>query len=199
MADVVSPSVTVNDFISHIRRMVSDVVKIEYTDEEILEYLNDALNGILQTLVARRAQVLIKKITVSSFPYQLPERFLGIYTITDGKGNEARLIDPVDAETASSFSYYLLDGYLYVKPDDVEEVTLYYYERPVLTQLTDSIPFYYIIGSGLKYLVAKMLYIKQEMRTPEETNLAVFYNDLANRIINFLPQRPRKVSMRDAS
>lgn len=65
----------VNEAISNMRIRLTDTEKLEYTDGELVNYLNDAINIIWLQLAASMNPEVIKKITISTANQSKPADF----------------------------------------------------------------------------------------------------------------------------
>lgn len=96
------------DAIYDIRNKINDRDEIGMDDEELLSYLNEALQYISSYLVGANSPLMVKEVVISENKYQMPDdfiRFVGTLPIKT-TGTEVTLLDepPLKARYFASVS-----------------------------------------------------------------------------------------------
>lgn len=98
----------VDDVISECRRILNDVDKLEFSDEELLQYLNNSLDIIENILLNKNSSILLDKLTLISNITTLPLDLLRIETIY--KPSTKVILRPTNNVELSSSKEYLVFG-----------------------------------------------------------------------------------------
>jgi len=115
----------VSELIQTLRRELNDTQRIEYSDEELLSYINRAKDFIVDELLGIRSPLLLKQavLTPTNGSAPLPEHFAVEHAVI---ANGVPLQSSPIPYNLGRDSYSVFDGSLYVNADSV---LLYYYAR----------------------------------------------------------------------
>jgi hypothetical protein len=119
--------VTVNEILVQVRQHLGDMQKLSFSDEELINCLNDGMDELCYEMSQSYDPELLKSITLTTSGVELPEDFISwqgqyplTYTTTDNKTMLTHL-DPDWDGTNSEMKYFAY--------------------KPHFTSLTDTIPF----------------------------------------------------------
>lgn len=180
--------VTVQDIIDQARIYLNDKESIEYTDNELITYLNDGLGFMENILADNLSSITLSSVYLVSCPSKLPNDFLKVDKFEiDGKPlyYEERTKNINDDE----FSI-IGDEIIITKPG-----MFYYYKvYPRVSSVDDYMDIYKPLETVLKeYMVIKAL-SRLEYNTQEEQ---AKLNDLMNTIITIAKKRDGLPSIRN--
>ena len=119
---------TVNDIAIRVRRGIDDMQKVNYSDPEIIEMINDGINFLSTELIMTKEPEMISSLTIDGqTSVARPERFVSfvgqypIQYLTDNTGTV---------------------GLKHINPDFSGSMVVRYFSlKPVVSALTDTFPF----------------------------------------------------------
>jgi len=152
------------DLLKQARFQLNDTDKVEFSDEELLGYLNQALLYINNLGITLNSRIFIKSIDI---------------TLSDGKATlpgdfvrEKRIIAG-DAVLKSNIDYQIYGNEIYTNADSI---TLeYYFQLPALTSLSDEIPLKDIFANILKQIVVFLALNRTNVNANLEVQLSQLY------------------------
>ncbi len=151
----------VSDLISRIRTRVNDTQAIEFSDQELINYINDILSSISLYLASVRWQGVLQQtviqVTAGSQNVSPPSNFLkeeAIYWYDPSLNNNSlgniqlaeihpALINQNSNNQPNTPGYYFMQGgiiYLYPIPNNNGTLTINYYPLLSVALTTDTIP-----------------------------------------------------------
>jgi len=159
---------TAGELIKILRVDLNDTSAIEYSDSELLEYINRALEWINQELIALGSHYVIKKttLTLTNNVSPLPSDFVEEYAVVSN-GITFESIPP--HETLRDYTYKIYGGKIEAKADTID--LYYYYSFPALSSTQDEIPLPQSLMNLLKYLVLYMAKSRIELPTKLEASI----------------------------
>lgn len=120
----------VSDILNVIRPRIADENKIEYEDEELIEYLNDAMDFLSAQLIAMNDSGMITDLTVkdgNAVPADFMDKYAGNFPVYIS-GDAFKILD---GSTQVDIRYYAMKPHV-VRADDLVPFKDYY--KSVLTQ-----------------------------------------------------------------
>lgn len=176
-----------DNIIQEARIYLQDKQSIEYEDEELLVYLNDALGFIASLLAENNSSINLSSIEYVSAPAALPDNFIK----TDkGEKDGTKLIYKERTVNVADNEISIVGDFVYFVPP----ITFYYYKTfPKVTDLTDEINIYSPLIEFIKsYIIIKALN-KLEYNTQQEQQQLV---ELGNSILKTCKHRDGLVSIK---
>lgn len=127
---------TVSDLIQQVRYAVNDTDSVEYTDGELLDYVNQAQDYISNVCINNAFKGLIKEadLTLTNNQVALPNDFVREYSVVNGIYILKSI--PPDAEV-DEYSYKIVGKTLYSKNDTVK--LYYFYMYPSYSAVSDTV------------------------------------------------------------
>ena len=111
----------VSKAIEIIRRRINDEYDTGYTDEDLINYINDAVKYLSSALISRNDPILVDEIDVgSSIPVDIPDNFV---------------------RTAGGFPVMRKRGKFYITDGSPVVTVKYFYIPHDITSVTESLPF----------------------------------------------------------
>lgn len=159
----------VRNLLDEVRRQIADVEKVEYTDAELIGYINDGLRFISNELIRLNSPLLIKfvNLTLSNGEATLPSDFVKEEAVLDAQGNNLVSVPP--AKIADPKSYKIIGNKLY---SGNKSVTLFYYAPfQLVSGLDDLIPVPVWMESLLKEIVVFLALNRNEFNVSVEQAL----------------------------
>lgn len=103
------------DAISDIRSKTNDRDEIGLDDEEILAYLNEAIQYVSAYLIGSNSPMMVRNLTVSESSFVLPKGFVRVVGVQPLKitGNEAELLE----EPPFTFRYFTSSPFVGIGDD----------------------------------------------------------------------------------
>ena len=174
---------TVADLITQIRRAINDVGAIEYTDDELVDYINQAQDYITNTCINHQYKGFLKSITLTltDGKVTLPSDFVVESAVLSGNRN-CLPVAPGEQTKQNSYTYKIIGNELY---SDQSELTLIYYSYPSsYTQTTDtiSLPNHFI--NLLKEISIYLALNRNEFDTRLEQQLSALYEQKLLKLIS---------------
>jgi len=128
---------TVEELLTQVRYQINDIDKAEYSDDELINYINDGLRFIVNELIRIGSALWLKKInlTLKDDSTSLPSDFIKEQAVLDSQGNILKSLAP--AEPLSQYGYKIIGNTLYSKNDKIEFI--YFMDYPKVSSLTDSV------------------------------------------------------------
>lgn len=166
-----------NDIIKDIRVYLNDVERMEYKDEELITYCNDALEFIEDGLAQYQSSINLEHLEVTETPYEIPYSLLKIDKLErDGRDKllyRERTVNVADGE------YSLVGGNIYISEKDLP-VDLYFHSKLQRFEgiqedgvYTEELGIYYpLIGIVKQYALIKALNRLEYTSKDEEAKLA---------------------------
>jgi len=142
---------TVQELFEGVRYQINDVDKVEYSDEELISYLNEAISFLNNLLIDNLSPLLIKtdELFLVQGSSSLPEDFYLEKAVLDNQGNLLRSVS-VGAPLTKD-SYYIAGREIF---SGNSRITLYYYSvYPQISALTDTIQVHPVFLNLLKQMV----------------------------------------------
>jgi len=115
---------TVQELLEQVRYQINDTDKAEYTDAELINYINDGLRFISNELIRIGSSLLLKKadLALTDGFVALPSDFVKEQAVLDAQGNILKSLTP--AEPLSRYGYKIIGNTFYSNSDNI---TLYYF------------------------------------------------------------------------
>jgi hypothetical protein len=116
----------VSDFITNVRYRINDTLKIEYTDDELINYINDALAVLSLELITLKDPLVIKTLSVASTGTNVPSDYhslAGIYPLTITEG----VLTPYDS-VALTINYFKMLPSVTATTDSITLTNPAYYD-----------------------------------------------------------------------
>ena len=172
---------TIQDLINQIRYQVNDTDKIEYTDSELIEYINQAQNYISKIAINHRFKGLINQsdLSLSDGKATLPADFVKEHKVKAG----GKLLKSVSvSEDVDIYSYKIIGNEIY---SGNEKITLYYFHfYPTYTVVTDTIQIPRIFENLLREIVIYLALNRTDINASFEIQLAKLYESKVLNIIS---------------
>ncbi len=172
---------TVQDLINQIRYQINDTDKIEFTDGELLNYVNQAQDYISQVAINHRFKGLIKMsdLSLSDGKATLPEDFVREHKVKAG----SRLLNSVSvSEDVDVYSYKIIGNEIYSGND---QLTLYYfYMYPAYIAMTDILKIPMIFENLIREMVVYLALNRTNINASFEVQLSKLYESKIIRIIS---------------
>jgi len=129
---------TVEELLTQVRYQINDTDKVEYTDAELIGYVNDGLDFISKELIRLSSPVLLKYTTLSltDGAADLPSDFVREEGVLDSQGNPLKSCPPI--KPVDQYGYKIIGNKLYSNNTSVD--LFYYAFYPKVSALTDTIP-----------------------------------------------------------
>jgi len=129
---------TVEELLTQVRYQINDTDKVEYTDTELIGYVNDGLDFISKELIRLSSPVLLKYTTLSltDGAADLPNDFVREEGVLDSQGNLLKSYPPI--KPVDQYGYKIIGSKLYSNNTSVD--LFYYAFYPKVSALTDTIP-----------------------------------------------------------
>ncbi|EDP74400.1 hypothetical protein [Hydrogenivirga sp. 128-5-R1-1] len=172
---------TILDLIQQIRYAVNDTDKIEFSDAELLNYVNQAQDYISNVCINNAFKGLIKEVdlTLTNNQAVLPDDFVREYSVVSGKYILNSI--PPDAET-DKYSYKIVGKTLYSTNDSVK--LYYFYMYPSYSAVSDTVVIPNVFVNLLREIAAYIALNRLEFNTNFEIQLAQVFEDRLLQIIN---------------
>ena len=171
---------TVQDLINQIRYQINDADRVEYTEAELIGYINQAQDYISQVLINHRFKGLIKNVdlSLSNGKATLPEDFIREHKVKAG----GRLLKSVSvSEDVDIYSYKIIGNEIY---SGNEQVTLYYFFMyPSYVAVSDTLKIPRVFENLLKEIVIYLALNRTNINASFEVQLSKMYE---NKIINII-------------
>lgn len=177
------------NIIKEVRVYLQDKQSIEYDDEELLVYLNDALGFIASLLAENNSSITLSSIEYVSAPAALPDNFI---KADKGEKDGTKLVYKERTVNVAEDEISIVGDFVYFTPP----ITFYYYKNfPKITK-SDEVDIYSPLISFVKnYVIIKALN-KLEYNTQQEQQQLV---ELANAILKICKHRDGLVSIKRTS
>lgn len=170
---------TVGELITAVRYDLNDTQKIEYSDAELIEYINRAQEWINQELIELGSHLVVKKasleLTNSTAP--LPADFVKEYAVV-ARGNVLESIPPSDA--LRDYTYKIYGSRIEAKADTVD--LYYFYAFPKYASANDVIVLPDVLMNILKYLT--VLLAKNRIEVPAKLEASLI-QDLRKKLQSY--------------
>ncbi len=144
---------TVETLFDEIRIYLNDRDKLEYTDDELMIYLNSGLEYMETLLAERRSSITLSTLDYVSTPALLPDDFLMVYKVVNN--NNQLTYKERELKTAD-YEYSIIGNQLIL---NTIPSTLYYFKTfERVTSIDDDIDIYTPLIRVLKdYIIVKAL------------------------------------------
>ncbi|WP_457641457.1 phage adaptor protein [Persephonella sp.] len=163
---------TVSDLIQQVRYAVNDTDNVEYTDGELLNYVNQAQDYISNVCINNTFKGLINEVDLALTNNQvaLPNDFVREYSVINGI-NILKSIPP-DAEP-DAYSYKIVGKTLYSKNDTVK--LYYFYKYPSYVAVSDAVVVPDVFLNLLREIVIYLALNRTNINTGFEMKLSQLY------------------------
>jgi len=172
---------TIQELINQIRYQVNDIDKIEYTDSELIEYINQAQDYVSQIAINHRFKGLINQsdLSLSDGKATLPTDFVKEYKVKAG----GKLLKSVSvSEDVDIYSYKIIGNEIY---SGNEKIILYYFHLyPTYTAATDTIQIPRIFENLLREMVVYLALNRTDINVSFEIQLSRLYESKVLNIIS---------------
>ena len=170
---------TVGELITSVRYDLNDPQGIEFSDQELIEYINRSQEWINQELIELGSYLVAKKttLTLTNNETDLPADFVKEISV---KAGNLYLRSVVPYEELPEDGYQIIGGKLRAKADTVE--LTYFYTLPSYSAKTDTIVLPQPLHNILRLLVVIMA--KNRIEIPSRLELA-FLQDLRRRLMSY--------------
>ena len=162
----------VADFLIQVRRRINDTKKIEFTDDELIGYLNKAQDFIVDFAVNHDFAGFIKfvELSLENGSAQLPDGFIRVFKVVCGN----KELKPVPiGQTPIGSGYFILGNEIYA---DCDKVGLYYFsDVPSYSSIDDTILLPRPFLNALQEIVVFLALNRLEYNTAVEQQLAVAF------------------------
>ncbi len=172
---------TVLDLIQQIRYAINDVEKIEFSDEELINYINQAQDYISNVCINNAFKGLIKEVdlTLTDGKVELPQDFAREFSVV-ANGYILKSL-PADADV-DEYSYKIVGNSLYSQN---ETVKLYYFHMyPAYVSVNDELAIPNIFLNLLREIATYLALNRVNINTNFEVQLAQFFESRLLQVIN---------------
>lgn len=172
---------TAADLLLQVRYAINDLGKIEYSDDELLHYLNQAQDYIVNTAVNKGYKGLLKTATLNLIndSAQLPDDFIKeAVVIANGK----KLKPVPTGKQYDENTYQIVGNLIYSKNAQVN--LIYFYFPDLYKNLDDKISLPRTFWNLLKEITVYLSLNRNEFNTNFETQLSVLYEQKINDVIS---------------
>ena len=173
---------TVDELLSLVRYQINDVDKVEYTDNELIAYLNEALRFLSAELINVNSSILLKEadLSLTNGHTVLPSDFVKEEAVLDTSG---KILKSVPAQaTVDSTSYKIVGDTIYSENDAI--TLIYYAPYPSVSASTDPVPGKDYMTNFLTEVVAFLALNRNEFNTSIEQALSERFGTQVLRIAN---------------
>jgi len=168
---------TVEELLNYVRYQINDTDKVEYTDAELIGYVNDGLRFISNELIRLSSPILLKYTTLSLTDgvADLPSDFVREEGVLDSQGNPLESYPPI--KPVDQYGYKIIGNKLYSNNESVD--LFYYAPYSTVSALTDTIPVPDYMVQLLKEIVIFLALNRNEFSlNVEQELLKVFANQI---------------------
>jgi len=116
--------ITVEEFLNQVRYQINDTDKVEYSDAELISYINEGLRFISNELIRLSSSLLLKKVNLelTNGEVSLPNDFVKEEAVLNSQGYVLKSYPY--AKSIDQYGYKIIGNKLY---SDNTEITLFYY------------------------------------------------------------------------
>ena len=160
---------TVDELLQEVRYQIHDTDKVEYTDSELISYVNDALRFISNELIRCGSALLLKRTSLSLTDGQagLPADFVKEQAVLDSQGYVLQSLAP--SEPVSRYGYKIVGSTIY---SDNSTLELYYFASfPSVSALNEDVPVPDYMLSLVKQIVVFLALNRNEYSLSVEAEL----------------------------
>lgn len=171
----------VKDFLEQVRIGLNDIDAFEFSNNELVNYLNFAQDWIVNQLIILESPLIIKSVDLSNClnGATLPNDFVKEHSVVSGNYILHSIATP---QVPNQFSYKILGHKLY---SGNENVTLYYFYRPPCYQSLDDNLFLPNYFGHLLYEIVVFLGKKRiEVGNQAEATLSKVYMDQLLQVVS---------------
>ncbi len=175
---------TVEDFLSSVRYQINDTGAVEYSNDELIEYLNIAIRFLSSELIGISSHLLLKETTIALTDNMgdLPSDFIKEKAVLDADGYTLYSAPP--SATLSQIIYKIIGDKIYSKASS--PLTLYYfYFYPSVSAITDTLPTKDYMEDLLKEMVIFLALNRNEYSLSTEGQLLANFKDKVLSLANF--------------
>ncbi|WP_297452595.1 hypothetical protein [Persephonella sp.] len=171
----------VKDLFQQIRYAINDQDKIEFSDAELLNYVNQAQDYISNIAINNGFKGLLKEtdLTLTNSQATLPSDFVREYSVTNGMFILKSV--PPDAEV-DEFSYKIIGRDLYSKNENLK--LYYFYMYPAYVSVNDELAIPNIFLNLLREIATYLALNRVNINTNFEVQLAQFFESRLLQVIN---------------
>jgi len=161
--------VTVQEFLDQVRYQINDTDKVEYTDQELINYTNEALSWLGAELARYGAPQVLKFTTLvlTNGEADLPSDFLFESGVLGPDGSLLKSVPPV--QPADQYSYKIIGNKIYSNNTSLD--LFYFASFPFVSALTDLIPVFDQAVNLLREIVIFLALNRNEFNTSIEQAL----------------------------
>ena len=172
---------TVSDLIQQIRYAINDQDKIEFSDAELLNYVNQAQDYISNIAINNGFKRLLKEanLTLTDGKVTLPSDFVREYSVTNGMFILKSV--PPDAEV-DEISYKIVGDLLFSKNENLK--LYYFYMYPAYVSVNDELVISNIFLNLLREIAIYLAMNRVNINTNFEVQLAQFFESRLLQVIN---------------
>ena len=159
---------TVEELLQQVRYAINDTQKVEYTDAELINYVNDALRFVSNELIRLSSPLMLKTTTLNFIDNSadLPSDFIREEAVI---ANGIVLNSIPATQEPGTLNYKILGNKIYSKNNQV--LLLYYAGFPSVLALNQSVPIPDYMLSLVKSIVAFLALNRNEYNTSVEQEL----------------------------
>ena len=171
----------VSDLLHQIRYAINDNDKIEFSDAELLNYVNQAQDYISNVAINNAFKGLIKEVVLAltDGKAELPQDFAREYSVV-ANGYILKSL-PADADV-NEYSYKIIGNSLYSQNDTVK---LYYFHMyPAYVSVNDELVIPNVFVNLLREIAIYLALNRTNINTSFELQLSKLYEDRILRVIN---------------
>ena len=171
----------VGDLLQQIRYAINDTDKIEFSDAELINYINQAQDYISNVCINNAFKGLIKEtdLTLIDGKTELPQDFVREYSVV-ANGYILKSL-PADAEV-DEYSYKIVGNSLYSQNDTVN--LYYFYMYPAYVSVNDELVIPNVFVNLIREIVTYLALNRTNINTSFELQLSKLYEDRILRVIN---------------
>lgn len=171
----------VKDILSQIRYAINDTDKIEFSDTELLNYVNQAQDYISNVAINNGFKGLLKEtdLTLTDGKVALPDDFVREYSVTNGMFILKSV--PPDAEV-DEYSYKIVGNLLFSKNENLK--LYYFYMYPPYVSVNDELVIPNIFLNLLREIATYLALNRVNINTNFEVQLAQFFESRLLQVIN---------------
>jgi len=177
---------TVEEFLNQVRYQINDTDKAEYSDTELINYVNDALRFISNELIRLSSPILLKYTTLSltDGAADLPSDFVREEGVLDSQGNLLKSYPAI--KPADQYGYKIIGDKIYSNNTSLD---LFYYALfPFVASLDDEIPVPAYMVNLLKEIVIFLALNRNEFSLNVEQELLKAFGAQIYEIANSVTQ-----------
>lgn len=172
---------TVQELLINVRYQINDTDAIEYSDAELISYVNEALRWISNVLISLSCPLLLKKVelTLTDGQASLPDDFVKDRAVTAVINGIETVLESKPPELGyDKYSYTIVGSTLYSDNDSVN--LLYYAPYSSVASLTDELLIPDSITNLLQQIVVFLALNRNEFNTSvEQALMQNFYSQVA--------------------